>query len=331
MFGATTYSGQYREIMTPVVGKGEQIPEWAPVFNDEMADFWSGEVLWNCSLAEYTTFKVGGKAEAMVLPRGCKELSLLVQGLRKINVNWQVLGLGSNVLIDDKGLSGVVILLGRNFSHYEVEKSDDKSVMVKVQAGCSLAKLVNWTVKNGYAGLEFAAGIPGSIGGAIVMNAGAWQREMKDVLSLVTVLDEKGCMIVSKVSNMNFTYRTWGEEKEKIALEGYLKLRKDSPEKVAGRYNEYHRKRKKKQPQYPSAGSFFKNPPGEKAAGKLIEDAGLKGYAVGGAMVSSKHANFIVNTGKATSKDVIAVMEKVIKMVQEKFGVTLEPEVKILS
>ncbi len=222
-------------------------------------------------------------------------------------------------------------MLGRNFSNFEIVQSDEESVLVKVQAGCSLAKFLNWTVKNGYSGLEFTAGIPGSMGGAIVMNAGAWHREMKDVLSLVTIMGEKGCMCVSKVKDMDFSYRTWGAEKGKVALEGYFRLRRESPEKVAGRYHEYHRQRKEKQPQYPSAGSFFKNPPGEKAAGKLIEDAGLKGYAVGGAMVSPKHANFIVNTGQATSADILTVMEKITKTVQEKFGVTLEPEVKILS
>lgn len=328
MIGGTENRGTYRKTMGGTVKK---TPDWAPVFNDEMADFWSGEVLWNCSLAQYTTLGVGGKAEALVFPRGCKELSLLVQGLRKINVNWYVLGMGSNVLIAEQGLDGVVIVLGRNFSHFALEQSDDQSVLIKVQAGCSLNKLVKWTVDNGYAGLEFAAGIPGTVGGAIAMNAGAWHREIKDVLSLVTILDKTGCMRVVKVSDMNFAYRSWGEQEDKIALEGYFSLRKESPEKVAGRYHEYKRQRKEKQPQYPSAGSFFKNPKGEKAAGKLIEDAGLKGFSVGGAMVSPKHANFIVNTGQAMSTDIIKVMEKVIKTVHEKFNVLLEPEVKILG
>jgi len=332
MFGGMAYSTQYREIMTPVGGSVKKTPAWAPVFNDEMVDFWSGEVLWNVPLSDYTTFKVGGPAEAIILPKGCNELSLLLQGLRKININWQILGKGSNVLIDDAGLSGVVIVFGRNLSAIEVEQSDEDSVLVRVGAGCSLARLVNWTVKHGYTGLEFAAGIPGSVGGAIVMNAGAWHREMKDVLSMVTIMDVSGCFCVTKASDIGFSYRSWGEPKGKIALEGYFRLKKDSAGKVSNRYHEYHRQRKTIQPQnVPSAGSFFKNPQGEKAAGKLIEDAGLKGYSVGGAMVSPKHANFIVNTGDATCDDIIEVMQHVTKTVQSKFGVRLEPEVKLLK
>ncbi len=332
MFEGRAYSTKYREMMTPVGGAMKKTPAWAPVFNDEMSDFWSGEVIWNAPLSDYTTFKVGGPAEAIILPRGCNELSLILQGLRKINIDWQILGRGSNVVIDDAGLPGVVILLGRNFSGIEIEQSDEDSVLVRVEAGCSLAKLVNWTVKNGYTGLEFLAGIPGSVGGAIVMNAGAWHREMKDVLSMVTVMDSSGCFCVTKTSEIDFSYRTWGEPEGKIALEGFIRLKRQSVEQVSNRYHEYHRQRKVLQPQnIASAGSFFKNPPGEKAAGKLIEDAGLKGFTVGGAMVSPKHANFIVNTGDATSDDIIEVMHHICETVQKEFGVTLEPEVKILK
>ncbi|MCB2180668.1 MAG: UDP-N-acetylmuramate dehydrogenase [Desulfobulbaceae bacterium] len=332
MHGGMQFTRQYRQIMTPIGSSSDNLPHWAGVFNDEMADFWSGEVVWNGCMAEYTTLKVGGNADAIVFPMGRNELSLLIQGVRKINVTWIILGKGSNVLVPDEGIRGVVIVLGRNFAEIERIKSNNDSVSVRVEAGCSLASLVKWATKHGLSGLEFASGIPGTVGGAIVMNAGAWQREMKDVLSQVTIMDVRGCFRATKAKDMDFTYRSWGQGRGKVAVEGVFQLKKDDPGRVSERCKEYIRLRKERQPyKMASAGSFFKNPKDSEPAGKLIEDAGLKGLKVGGAMVSPIHANFIVNTGKATARDIIELMHVVQEKVQKKFGVGLEPEVKILG
>ncbi len=329
---AISCSRKYRDMMVPVGEKRVKLPIWSGAFNDEMADFWSGEVTWNESMAKYTTFKVGGVADAIVFPRGRNEFSLLVQGLRRLNVPWVVVGRGSNLVVADEGIRGMVIVLGRNFAAIEMDQKDDASAVVKVQAGCSLAKLVKWSAEQGLTGLEFAAGIPGSVGGAIVMNAGAWQREMKDVLSLVTTMDTKGCFCLTKTAEMNFAYRSWGEVRGKIALEGFFTLKKDSSERIKAKCREYQKLRRKRQPvNMDSGGSFFKNPAQGKVAGQLIEEAGLKGYRVGGAMVSPVHANFIVNTGGATAADIVALMHSVQQRVREKFGISLEPEVKFLG
>ena len=332
MSEAMEYTRKYREMMIPVGGSREEMPHWATFFNDEMVDFWNGEVVWNAPMGDYTTFKTGGEAEAVVEPRGCNEISLLVQGLRKINVPWQIMGRGSNVLVSDKGLKGVVIILGREFSDIETVQADGNTVLVRVQAGCSLARLISWTQQEGLSGLEFATGIPGSVGGAIVMNAGAWKREIKDVLSMVTVMDSRGCFCITKTEEMNFSYRSWGEDRDKIVLEGFFRLKKMEQARVKRRCHEFHSRRKEIQPQnVASAGSFFKNPPQGKTAGQLIDEAGLKGFSVGGALVSPVHANFIVNTGNARATEIISLMHIVQENVLKKFGIKLEPEVKILG
>ncbi|MFH1215802.1 MAG: UDP-N-acetylmuramate dehydrogenase [Pseudomonadota bacterium] len=307
-------------------------PAWADAFNDQMSDFWNGDVCWNGVMADYTTFRVGGPAEAIVFPRGRNELCLLIQGLRKINIPWILLGRGSNVVVADEGLKGVVIILGRDYGEIVVERRFDDGALVRVEAGCGLGRFVNWTVKNGLSGLEFGVGIPGSVGGAIVMNAGAWQKEMKDVLAMVTVMNGKGCCCVKKMEEMHFSYRTWGEKKDKIALEGFFRLKSDDPQDIQGRCSRYQELRRERQPgPVASGGSFFKNPRKGKTAGQLIDEAGLKGMTVGAAMVSPVHANFIVNTGGATAGDIVKLMEFVQATVQEQFGVQLEPEVRMLG
>ncbi|MBI5558171.1 MAG: UDP-N-acetylmuramate dehydrogenase [Deltaproteobacteria bacterium] len=317
---------------TPVGGEQGAIVPWASVFREEMDDFLTGDVSWNTSLAGYTTFKVGGKADLLVFPRRIHELSLLIQGLRKIEVPWTMLGRGSNVVIGDQGVAGAVIILDRDFAAIEQIGESDNSALVRVEAGCGLARLVNWTIRKGLGGLEFAAGIPGSIGGAIVMNAGAWQQEMKDVLAAVSIMDEKGTLRARRVEEMHFSYRSWGEKPGQIVLEGFFRLPKDDPASIKKRCGELRERRKRSQPRHvANAGSFFKNPPGPKTAGQLIDEAGLKGRSIGGAMVSPVHANFIVNTGTATARDILELMRVVQETVQRKSGIKLEPEVKILG
>ncbi|MBU0964983.1 MAG: UDP-N-acetylmuramate dehydrogenase [Proteobacteria bacterium] len=332
MYEAAVYTGKWDQVMSPLGESGAQLPAWASALQQGMAGHHRGDIVWHGSLAVYTTFKVGGRAEAIVFPKGRDELSRLVRSLHGLDVPWVILGRGSNVVIADAGLKGVVIVFGRDFAEIELVDDAADSVVVRVEAGCSLAKLVSWAVERGYAGLEFAAGIPGSVGGAIVMNAGAWQREMKDVLVRVSIMDGQGAISTREVESMQFAYRTWGEMKGTIALEGFFRLKKDSPAMLKEMCKEYRQRRKMRQPQnMASGGSFFKNPLGGKTAGQLIDQAGLKGCLVGGAMVSTVHANFIVNTGRATARDIIDLMGIVQKVVYEKYGITLEPEVKILG
>lgn len=332
MYDAAAQSGTGREMMMPGSGAARRLPPWAPAFQEATADFLRGEVRWHAPMAGYTTFKVGGLAEAVVFPQDRHELALLVQALGRLKLPWLVLGRGSNVVIADEGLPGVVILFGRDFAKIEMQDADAESAVVRVEAGCALARLVGWAVKRGLAGLEFAAGIPGSVGGAIVMNAGAWKSEMKDLLVGVTVMDEQGRLMTRRVEEMQFAYRSWGEPRGTIALEGFFRLRKGDPLALKTICSEHRQRRKVLQPQHmASGGSFFKNPPGQKTAGQLIDAAGLKGCTVGGAMVSPVHANFIVNTGSATARDIMELMRMVQRHVLEKFGIALEPEVKILG
>ena len=323
---------KYQTIMPSIERNGEKMPDWLPVFNDEMADFWSGEMLWNTTLTSYTTFRVGGAAEALVFPRGVKELSQLIQGLRKINVPWHVIGRGSNIVVSDKGVKGVVIVFGHNFSSRQIVEESADSVQVKVEAGHSLSGLVNWSVEKGLSGLEFAVGIPGTIGGAIVMNAGAWGGEIRDVVASVTMIDKKGNSITRKRDEIDFAYRSWGEADSMIAVEGVFELKKSDPTLVKRRCQDFHESRKNMQPQNkPSGGSFFKNPPGGKSAGQLIDESGLKGLRAGGAEVSSVHANFIVNDGSATAADIIKLMHIIQQRVEEASGISLQPEVRFLG
>jgi len=331
MYGASTHTASWEGLMSQPGGSVAQLPEWASGLQHALADH-RGEIVWHGTMAKYTTFKVGGPAEAIVFPKGRDELSRLIRGLQSMGVAWVVLGRGSNVVIADEGLKGVAIVLGRDFGAIELIEDAGDSVLLRVEAGCSLARLVSWAVERGMAGLEFAAGIPGSVGGAIVMNAGAWQREMKDVLVRVSIMDDRGGISTRPVEAMRFAYRTWGETQGSIALEGFFRLNKDNPALLKEICREHQERRRILQPQnMASGGSFFKNPPGGRTAGQLIDQAGLKGCTVGGAMVSTVHANFIVNTGRATARDIIELMRLVQKTVYERYGIALEPEVKILG
>ena len=236
-------------------------------------------------------------------------------------------GNGSNLLVGDKGVRGVVIQLLRNFNEIEVRGEE-----IHVQAGAVNAAVARLALDAGLTGFEFAAGIPGTTGGAVVMNAGAYGGEMKDILKEVTVLDEDGRVRTLAAEELELGYRT-----SIIARKGYIvldicmKLEKGDPEAIRTRMDELREKRVTKQPlEYPSAGSTFKRPEGY-FAGKLIMDAGLRGFSVGGAQISEKHCGFVINKGDATAEDVVNLMEETKKIVMEKFGVVLEPEVKRLG
>lgn len=308
------------------------LPAWATVFNDEMGDFWSGEVIWNQPMSEYTTLGLGGPAEAMAFPCGLNEMAMLVQGLRKLDLLWRVIGGGSNILVADDGLPGMTIVFNKGFSKISILRESGKRVYVRVQAGCTLGRFVNWCVDEGLSGMEFAVGIPGTVGGAMRMNAGAWNSEIAQRLTAVTIMDEKGCYCVKSRDELDYSYRSWGESQGKLAMEGVFLLERGKKKEIKAKCGELMSRRKLAQPVgVASAGSFFKNPSKGPSAGELIDQAGLKGVAIGGAQVSKKHGNFLINTGKATAQEMVQLMQLVQSEVKEKFAIFLEPEVKLLG
>lgn len=278
-------------------------------------------------MSRHTTFRIGGPADYFVLPHSREELAAVIDFCRKEQVPWHIIGNGSNLLVGDKGVRGVVIQLFKNFQDIAIEGET-----VTLQAGVINSLAAKRILDAELAGFEFAAGIPGTIGGAVVMNAGAYGGEMKDVVFRVTVLDENGAFLTLANSELEMGYRT-----SIIARRGYvvteakLSLQRGVRAEIAARMEELKERRVTKQPlEYPSAGSTFKRPEGY-FAGKLIMDAGLRGFSVGGAQVSEKHCGFVINKGGATAADVTALMEAVQDTVEKKFGVRLEPEVKRLG
>lgn len=278
----------------------------------------------------HTTFKIGGPADYYVKPTDVIQLKRLTELFNNHSIPYYVIGNGSNLLVSDDGYRGAIIRIYDKFTGYEVlPDSDDERTLVSVRAGMSLVKLGRELSELGLTGFEFASGIPGSIGGAVVMNAGAYGGEIKDVLVSAKVMDKDGNISELSKEELKLGYRTSiMDEKELIVVEVTLALKHGDKEQIRKTMVELSRRRIDKQPlEYPSAGSTFKRPEGY-FAGKLIEDAGLKGLAVGGARVSDKHAGFVVNTGKATAADVIELTDKVAEAVYEQFNVKLNLEVR---
>lgn len=275
-------------------------------------------------MSRYTTFKIGGPARVLVSPQSVEEIQSAIRCAKQYDVPYLVVGNGSNLLVDDTGYEGMILRLGEDFAGIDIE-----GTTVTAQAGAMLSRIGNTAAAAGLAGFEFATGIPGTIGGAVVMNAGAYGGEVKDVITAVTVLDEMGRIVRLSNEQMEFGYRrSILSEKDYVVLEVALQLTGGDREMVQARIRELSARRREKQPlEYPSAGSTFKRPEGYFAA-KLIEEAGLKGVRVGGAQVSAKHAGFVINTGNATAKDVIMLTNMVREEVQRQFGVTLELEIK---
>ena len=282
-------------------------------------------ILRNEPMKKHTTFRIGGPADVLVKPATITEIEQVLQCCEEQAVPYYVVGNGSNLLVGDEGIRGVVLQLGNDFS--EVEVCEDDTIWV--QAGCRLSKVANLAAEHALTGMEFAAGIPGTIGGAVMMNAGAYGGEMKDIIVCVTLLTPDREVLILPQDQMEFGYRESIVSKENyIVLEAKLRLQKGEPEAIEAKMKEYSEARRSKQPlEYPSAGSTFKRPEGY-YAGKLIMDAGLAGYRVGDAQVSEKHCGFVINCGQATAKDVTAVMNDVIHRVAEAYQVELEPEVR---
>lgn len=282
------------------------------------------KVLVNEPMASHTTFKIGGPADYFVMPETIEELAAVLKLCKEENMPYFILGNGSNLLVGDKGFRGVVIQLYKNFDGICLE-----GTKITAKAGAMLIRVAKEAGKAGLTGLEFASGIPGTIGGAMIMNAGAYGGEMKDVVTAVTVLTKEGDIKTLSGEEMNFRYRgSVVEDEGYIVLEAVMELKEGNLEEIQTRMEELSLQRRTKQPiEYPSAGSTFKRPEGY-FAGKLIQDANLRGYQVGGAQVSEKHCGFVINAGGATAADVMQLMQDVSDKVEMQFGVALEPEVK---
>lgn len=278
-------------------------------------------------MAKHTTFRVGGPADYYLIPQNVQQIKDAVALCKNSQIPYFILGNGSNLLVSDQGYRGAVIQIFRNMSDIEVEGS-----LIRAQAGALLSTVAKQALHHSLTNMEFASGIPGTLGGAVTMNAGAYGGEMKDILVEVTALTENGEVLVLKADELELGYRTSCiKTKNYIVLEAVIRLEHGEKEKIQARMDELKEQRVTKQPlEFPSAGSTFKRPAGY-FAGKLIQDANLAGYTIGGAQVSAKHCGFVINSGNGTAKDIMDLILYVQKTVLEDAGVMLEPEVKLLG
>ena len=280
-------------------------------------------IVLNELMSRHTTFRVGGEAACLIKVSNSNELSKIITFLRQTEHDFFVLGNGSNLLVSDRGYEGVVLKLEGEFSEIKTD-----GLKIISGAGASLAAVARTAMEEELTGMEFASGIPGTIGGAIVMNAGAYDGEMKQVVKEVTVMDQEGNILVLDNDTMEFGYRTSViKNRPFIVLSTVLMLQEGEKDKIKRKMDDFAERRREKQPlEYASAGSTFKRPEGY-FAGKLIMDAGLRGFSIGGARVSDKHCGFIINTGNASATDIAELIDEVQERVKEQFGVMLEPEV----
>ena len=287
----------------------------------------SPKLIENEPMKKHTTFKIGGPADMYVSVGSIDELSELLELAKETQTPYTVIGNGSNILVGDNGIRGLVIEIGSNLAYCEAD--GDK---IYAQAGALLSKIASLAATNSLSGMEEISGIPGTLGGGIYMNAGAYGGEIKNVIKNVTYVDTDGEIITVTGDECNFGYRqSIFTDGKKFIVSAELDLKKDDKTAISERMADFRKRRCDKQPlAYPSAGSTFKRPEGY-FAGALIEQAGLKGYGIGGACVSDLHAGFIINCGDATAKDVLDLISYVQKTVYDKFGVTLEPEVRLLG
>lgn len=274
-------------------------------------------------MSRHTTFRTGGPADLLVQPKA-EQIAPILEVCRNEEIPWTVIGNGSNLLVGDGGIRGVVLEIGKQMSDIVIE-----GTAITAGAGAMLSSIASRAAAAELTGMEFASGIPGSLGGAVVMNAGAYGGEMKDILQKVTVLTPDGTVQTLSVEELELSYRhSIIPEKGYLVISAILKLQQGNADEIQSIMDDLKEKRVSKQPlEYPSAGSTFKRPEGY-FAGKLIQDAGLRGFRVGGAQVSEKHCGFIINRDQATSTDICQLMQQVSEIVYEKFGVRLEPEVK---
>ncbi len=282
-----------------------------------------GTVLLNEPMSKYTTWKIGGPADALIVPENRDQLANLIRLLYEEQIPWMMVGKGSNMLVSDKGIRGAVIKLGT-----ELENIQFKGTDVEAGGGASFVRLSIMAGKQGLTGLEFAGGIPGTVGGAVYMNAGAHGADVSRIFKSAEIVLETGELVTYSAEDMKFAYRhSILHERRGIVVKAHFSLAAGDRLEIAAAMAAYKDRRRKTQPlQQPCAGSVFRNPPGDHAA-RLIEAAGLKGRSVGGAEISTLHANFIVNTGQATAEDVLMLMEQIKATIYSEYEVALVPEV----
>lgn len=289
-------------------------------------DLIKGRVLFDAPMRKFTSIKVGGPADSLFFPKDVVELRKVVRYARRKDIPILILGRGTNLVVRDKGIRGWVISLTQGMKKVQLEGD-----VVEAEAGLSLQRLVQFSIQKGLTGFEPFFGIPGTVGGGLAMNAGAWGVELKDILLSVTLMNENGEVVERPRQKLKFSYRRLALPPTWIILKGRFQLRKGRREEILERVKSYSEMRKRTQPlDYPSAGSIFKNP-AEGPAGKWIEEAGLKGFRMGQAMISDRHANFIINHGKATAQEVINLMEWVERKIYEEKGISLEREVRVVG
>lgn len=280
----------------------------------------------NEPMRRHTSFKIGGRADIFVMPETIGQLAFVVSSCHENGIDLLVMGNGSNLLVSDGGIGGCVVstkaLRGIGFADGEIH----------AQAGLTMKELARFALSRELAGLEFADGIPGTVGGGVFMNAGAYGGEMAQVFLRAEVINPAGELITMGLDEMDFAYRQCAVQKNGMIIAGAaFALMPGNRTEILTKINDFNGRRKEKQPlEYPSAGSAFKRPPGH-FAGKLVQDAGLAGHKIGGAQISEKHCGFIINTGGATAADVMALLDYTKNTVMEKFGIELEPEIKIVG
>jgi len=301
----------------------------------QLKNRFSNRVRFDEPMTAHTTFRVGGPADAFVTVTDEIEMTFLIKWLKEKNLPFFIIGGGTNLLVKDQGFRGVVIFMAKGLAKI----SQRGATMLSAMAGAGLSALCRYAVNQGLSGLNFALGIPGTVGGAICMNAGAWKEDMSDVLDSIRIINSDGSIESVDKTALTFSYRSLSfAEKDNrdlsssVIIEGRFSLSHQSPEILKAEADALLTARKKSQPTgFASAGCFFKNPDCRDSAGKLIDLAGGKSFRVGDAEVSTKHANFIVNRGRATAEDILRLMDIVQEAVFKKFNIMLEPEVKIVG
>lgn len=286
-----------------------------------------GEIKENEEMSKHTTYKVGGECSLFITPDSIDNLISLLKKLKELKVEYKIIGNGSNIIFSSKKYDGVIINLNK------INMLEINETKVYVEAGYSIIKLTNMCANNGLSGIEFASGIPGNVGGAIYMNAGAYKSDMSEIIEDVTFLDEDYNIKTLPKKDLDFSYRhSIFMDKNYIILSTNINLQKAKKEEIIELMNNRRQRRIESQPlEYPSAGSVFRNPSDTVFSGKLIEDLGLKGYSIGGAKISEKHANFIVNYNNATAEDIKALIDLIKEKVKEKYNIELKVEQEFVN
>ena len=298
---------------------------------NELKEMFGEEVAFDVALSQHTNIRVGGPADALVWPSNAEQLQKIILWAKEKKIPYFILGKGSNTLVRDKGFRGLVINLGKGFREFGLTKEEGDHVFVQAQGGVPTQQFVRWCVEQGFAGIECLAGVPGTIGGNVFMNAGTYLGEVGALVEEVQVCDAKGKIQTLPKTKLQFEYRHSNIPPSSVVIATVLKLKKVGKEKIEAKVREVFEKRGLAQPiEMPNLGSVFKNPP-KKKAWELIEEAGCKGGRVGNARVSEKHANFIVNEGDAKAKDVLILISMIKDKVKEASGILLETEIKVIG